>query len=70
VNGVGLIYLESRNGAIAVWSVTPSANWVFQIDRNGPGTVEVKFFNVVTEREAQFHAELDGGRIKVESEGG
>jgi len=70
VTGVAQISLESRSGAIAVWSVTPSANWVFEIDRNGPGTVEIKFFNVATQREAQFAAELDGGHIRVESEGG
>ncbi len=67
VSGVGSVGLQFDGSAIYVASVSPQANWVFEIDRNGPRSVEVKFFNVVTEREGEFHASLEGGRIKVES---
>lgn len=70
VDDVAQITLESSGGTLAVSSVTTtSPEWVYEIDKNGPHSVEIKFFNLVSEREAEFHAEFDGGRIKVESEG-
>ncbi len=48
-------------------SVTPEPNWVYEIARNGPRTVEIKFFNVATGRDREFHATVEGGRIKVEN---
>jgi hypothetical protein len=53
---------------ITVWSVAPKANWVYEVENNGPRTIAVKFFNVQTHREATFQAEVEGNRIKVESE--
>ena len=67
VSGIGSVGLQFDGSAIYVASVSPQANWVFEIDRNGPRTVEVKFFNVATEREGEFHASVERGRIKVES---
>ena len=58
----------SDASAIAVWSVAPNANWVSEVERDGPRAVEVKFFNVRTHAEAKFQAELEGTRIKVEYE--
>ncbi len=51
-----------------MYSVIRETNWVHEVDDNGPDKVKVKFFNVVTEQEAQFQAELEDGRIKVEYE--
>jgi hypothetical protein len=68
VSGVAEIYLAFVDGReISVYSVVRQSNWVHQVDKNGPRSVEVKFFNVVTEQEAEFHAQVDGGSIKVES---
>ncbi len=64
----GEIYLQLvDNKEISVYSVVRGDGWVYEIDKNGPRSVEVKFFNTVTEREAEFHAEIENGRIKVES---
>ncbi len=52
--------------AISLWSVAPSANWVYEVERDGPRSVVVKFFNVQTHNEAEFQAEIEGSRIKVE----
>ncbi len=67
VSGIGSVRLQFDGSAIYVASVSPQANWVFEIDRNGPRTIEVKFFNIATEREGEFHASVERGRIKVES---
>ena len=65
--GVAEIYLTFTDGReISVYSVIRETNWVHQVDKNGPDKIEVKFFNVVTEQEAEFHAELENGSIKVE----
>ncbi len=48
-------------------SVSPQANWVYEIATNGPRTVEIKFFNVATGSDREFHATVEGGRIKVET---
>jgi len=59
------VTLRFDGSTVTVWSVSPQANWVYQIDVNGPRSVEVKFFNVKTQAEAEFHAAVEGGRIKV-----
>ena len=67
VPGVAQIYLTFTDGReISVYSVIREPNWVHEVEKNGPRSVEVKFFNVVTEQEAEFHAEVEGGSIKVE----
>jgi hypothetical protein len=64
----GEVYLQLVDGTqLTVYSVVRGTDWVHQVDRDGPRSVEIKFFNVVTEREAEFHAELENGRVKVES---
>ncbi len=64
----GEIYLAVVDGSsISVYSVVRGDGWVHQVDRNGPRSVEVKFFNVNTEQEAEFHATIESGSIKVES---
>ncbi len=59
------VTLRFDGSSVTVWSVSPQANWVYQIDVNGPRSVEVKFFNVKTQAEAEFHAAVEGGRIKL-----
>jgi len=67
MSGVAEIYLEFVDGQeISVYSVVREPNWVHEVEKNGPTSVEVKFFNIVTEQEAEFHAKIDGGSIKVE----
>ena len=61
------VVLQFDGASISVASVAREANWVFQIDTNGPSTVEIKFFNTVTQRDQEFHATVEGGRIKVEN---
>jgi len=67
VSNSATVVLQSDGSSIAVASVTPQADWVFEIEKNGPRSVEIKFFNVVTKRDGEFHASLEGGRIKVEN---
>jgi hypothetical protein len=61
----GSVTLRFDGSSVTVWSVSAQANWVYQIDVNGPRSVEVKFFNVQTHAEAEFHAQVEGGRIKL-----
>lgn len=69
VSGVAEVYLSFVDDReIGVYSVIREPNWVYQVDKDGPRSIEVKFFNVVTEKEAEFHAEVEGGTIKVESD--
>ena len=69
VPNVGDVVLEfTDENSITVSSVAPSADWVFEVERDGPRSVEVKFFNARTHDEAEFHAEVEGSRIKVEYE--
>lgn len=67
MSGVAEIHLALVDGKqISVYSIVRESNWVHQVDRNGPTSIEVKFFNIVTEQEAEFHAKIEGGSIKVE----
>jgi hypothetical protein len=61
------VVLQFDGSSISVASVTRQANWVSQVDKNGPRTVEIKFFNTATGRDEEFHATVEGGRIKVEN---
>jgi len=67
VPNVGDVVLEfTDESTLTLWSVAPNASWVYDVERDGPRSVEVKFFNVQTHNEAGFHAEIEGSRIKVE----
>jgi len=66
-SSAGAVVLQFDGSNIYVNSITPEPNWVFQVEKNGPRSVEVKFFNVVTKRDSEFHAKVDGGRIQVEN---
>ncbi len=71
LEGLADIILTFTNSSdLTVWSVTPESNWVYEIDKNGPRSVEIKFFNLKTHAEGEFHADVENGRIKVESAGG
>ncbi|MGE5211181.1 MAG: hypothetical protein ACM3MM_07935 [Acidobacteriota bacterium] len=61
------VVLQFDGSSIYVASVTRQANWVSQVDKNGPRTVEIKFFNTATRQDEEFHATVEGGRIKVEN---
>ncbi len=67
VSGVSGVSLKFDGSSISVASVSPQANWVYEIATNGPRTVEIKFFNVATGSDREFHASVEGGRIKVET---
>ncbi len=67
VSGAANLSLQFDGSSIYVASLTPQANWVYEIAKNGPRSVEIKFFNVATGRDREFHAAVEGGRIKVES---
>ena len=58
--------LQFDGSSIYVVSLTPQPKWVYEIEKNGPRTIEIKFFNVDTGRDREFHAKVEGGRIKVE----
>jgi hypothetical protein len=67
VPNVGNVVLAfSDQSTITLSSVAPNASWVYEVERNGPRSIEVKFFNVQTHNEADFHAEIEGSHIKVE----
>jgi hypothetical protein len=61
------VVLQFDGSSIYVASVTRQTNWVSEIDKNGPRTVEIKFFNTATQRDEEFHATVENGRIKVEN---
>ena len=67
MSGVSGVSLEFDGSSISVASVSPQANWVYEIETNGPRTVEIKFFNVATGSDREFHATVEGGQIKVET---
>ena len=67
VSGVSGVSLQFDGSSISVASVSPQANWVYEIATNGPRTVEIKFFNVATGSDREFHATVEGGQIKVET---
>ena len=67
LSGVANLSLQFDGSSISVASLTPQANWVYEIAKNGPRNVEVKFFNVATGRDREFHATVEGGRVRVES---
>jgi hypothetical protein len=67
VSGVSGVTLQFDGSSINVASLSPQANWVYEIATNGPRSVEIKFFNVATGSDREFHATVDGGRIKVET---
>ena len=59
--------LAHQGGSISLYGFYPNSGWVHEVERNGPGTVKLKFFNVQTERDREWKATVDGGRIKVEN---
>jgi hypothetical protein len=61
------VVLQFDGSSIYVASVARQPDWVSQVDKNGPRTVEIKFFNTATGRDEEFHATVEGGRIKVEN---
>jgi hypothetical protein len=61
------VVLQFDGSSISVASVTRQPNWVSQIEQNGPRSVEIKFFNTATRQDEEFHATVEGGRIKVEN---
>jgi hypothetical protein len=61
------VVLQFDGSSIYVASVNRQPNWVSQVDKNGPRTVEIKFFNTTTEEDEEFHATVENGRIKVEN---
>jgi hypothetical protein len=67
VSGVSEVSLQFDGSSIHVASLTPQSKWVYEIEKNGPRTVEIKFFNVDTGRDREFHAKVESGRIKVET---
>ena len=67
MSGAANLSLQFDGSSIYVASVTPQTNWVYEIARNGPRSIEIKFFNVATGRDREFHATVEGGRIKVEN---
>jgi len=67
VSGVAGVSLRFDGSSISVASVSPQANWVYEVATNGPRTVEIKFFNVATGSDREFHATVEGGRITVET---
>ena len=67
VSGVSDVSLQFDGASIHVASLTPQSKWVYEIEKNGPRTVEIKFFNVDTGRDREFHAAVESGRIKVET---
>jgi hypothetical protein len=61
------VVLRFDGSSIYVASVTRQTNWVSEIEKNGPRTIEIKFFNTATQRDEEFHATVESGRIKVEN---
>jgi hypothetical protein len=69
VSGIAAVTLRFDGSSITVSSIAALTNWVYKVDINGPGSVEIQFFNARTQQEGEFHAALSNGRITVESAG-
>lgn len=67
VSGVSEVSLQFDGSSISVASLSPQTNWVYTIEKNGPRTVEIKFFNVATGSDREFHATVESGHINVET---
>ncbi len=67
VSGVSGVSLQFDGSSISVASLSPQTNWVYTIEKNGPRAVEIKFFNVATGSDREFHATVEGGHINVET---
>lgn len=67
VSGVSGVTLQFDGSSISVASLSPQTNWVYTIEKNGPRTVEIKFFNVATGSDREFHATVESGHINVET---
>ncbi len=68
VSTVGQVVLTYTDGSrIQLYGVYAGTGWVYQVESNGPRTVKLKFFNTQTEREAEWTATIESGRIKIEN---
>jgi hypothetical protein len=61
------VVLQFDGSSIYVASVARQTNWVSEVEKNGPRSVEIKFFNTATQQDEEFHATVENGRIKVEN---
>ena len=50
------------------WSASTESGWVFDVERNSPSVIEVKFFNTNSGDEAKFVIEREGGGLEVKKE--
>ena len=65
--GARVVLRVTNGSSIEVQSVTPTGDWVYRIERNGPQEVKVTFFSPSTGRDAEWTAKFEGSRIKVEN---
>ncbi len=65
--GVGNVTLAREGNTISLYGFYPNAGWVYEVERNGPNTVKLNFFNVQTEQDREWKAQIEGGRIQVEN---
>jgi hypothetical protein len=65
--GVGTVVLAHSGTTITLYGFYPEPGWVYQVERNGPRTVKLKFFNTQTEQDREWKAQIEGGRIQVEN---
>jgi len=54
------------DSAIELYAFYPESGWVYELEKNGPREVTIKFFNVQTEQEAEWKAQIEDSGIKVE----
>lgn len=67
VGGVGEVVLAYTGDSISLYGVYAGTGWVYEVERNGPREVKLKFFNTQTGNDEEWKAELEGGRIRVEN---
>ena len=65
VTGVGSVTLAHEGNTISLYGFYPNAGWVSEVESNGPNTVKLNFFNVQTEQDREWKAQIEGGRIQV-----
>ncbi len=66
-DGVGSVVLAREGNSISLYGFYPNGGWIKEVALNGPSTVKLKFFNVQTERDHEWKATIQGGRIQVEN---
>ena len=67
-DGAGRIVLTYVDRSeITLYGFYPNPGWVHEVERDGPRAVKLKSFNIRTEREGEWKAQIEDDGIQVEN---